>query len=74
MTITTVGELIEALKQFERHLPVLKSDMIANGYAPLQLTERMVFGVKEVATEEIDPVIAYVDAYPGENGFAAVVL
>lgn len=45
MTITTVGELIEALKQFDLSTPVIKNDPTGPGYFNINITENMTFDV-----------------------------
>lgn len=76
MNITTVGELIEALKHFDRDLPILKSDPLEVGYLPIAITEKMTFKVKRVVND-LGPNPFFVDELTrphAGNAFDAVVL
>jgi hypothetical protein len=71
MRITTVGELIEVLKQYPSGLPALKADPNGTEYYEITLTERMLYQVRPI--DAGDNRTVYIDALPG-SGFASVAL
>lgn len=73
MTITTVGEVIKALQQFDPETPCLKGDPAGLLMFEITLTEKALFHV--VPCGQVDGVNSYVDAIRSQRiGFDAVVL
>jgi hypothetical protein len=76
MNVTTVGELIIALRDFDPATPIIKSDPAGNVYYDVTLTEKMLF---TVAADGFNSGIeCYKDGATCSNGagvpFDAVVL
>lgn len=72
MAITTVGELIDALKEFDPALPVLKSDQCAVNYDTILLVKNVIFPIKR--TRYKSGLVEYTDPLDGSKDFDAVVL
>lgn len=73
MTFATVGEILDALSQFDRSTPVVKADLTGVGYYDLSVTEKTVFRIAPAG--KVGDYDYYLDTRRGDpNGFDAIAL
>lgn len=72
LPIATVGDLIEVLQQYDKTLPILKSDACGISYLPVDIIDNLVFPVRRNHYQ--DGFDEYIDADQATKTFDAVVL
>ncbi len=77
MTFTTVGEIIDALSQYNRATPIVRSDNVYPGYFNIDIVNGLMFRIKPAIIKGLDDdeIAGYKDCPPADaDGFDAVVL